>query len=149
MEVGGGIMQREHLQLLLADVDEWNRWREQNSAVRPLLKAADLTGANLVFANLSHSDLRQANLTLADLKGADLRGADLRGANLVGARLIGVDLAGANICGADLGTAEDLTTEELEDAIGDENTKLPEGTLRPASWVQEHPAVYPNSARPN
>ena len=79
----------EHVATLRADVDEWNRWREEEPDIRPDLTGANLHGANLVMADLSYVLLRGADLTLADLKGADLRWADLRGANLVGAMLHG------------------------------------------------------------
>jgi hypothetical protein len=42
----------------------------------------------------------------------------------------------ANLQGADLRGAKGLTHEQLEQAIGDENTELPEGLHPPASWTQ-------------
>jgi hypothetical protein len=127
----------EHLAVLRADVDEWNRWRAENPHLRPDLSAANLSRANLVFADLSNANLRGADLTLADLKGADLRWADLRACNLVGARLIGTDFAGADVRGADLRTAEDLTAQQLEETVGDEATMLPDETPRPMSWMSD------------
>jgi uncharacterized protein YjbI with pentapeptide repeats len=127
----------EHLATLRADVDDWNRWRSENAAMRPDLTAAALAGTDLIFANLSHAVLRGADLTMANLKAADLRYADLRNANLVGARLIGTDLKGADLRGADLRTAEDLTSEQLGEAIGDEATLLPDDIARPLHWTSE------------
>jgi uncharacterized protein YjbI with pentapeptide repeats len=64
----------------------------------------------------------------ADLESAKLTGADLREADLSGA-----DLSGADLSGADLSTAS-LTQEEVEPAIGDENTQLPPDIKPPAHW---------------
>src|SRR5205807_2307589 len=80
------------LTLLQKSVQEWNRWRQENSDTRPELVGARLSGmnlqrvdlreANLSKANLSKADLSAANLSMADLSNADLSGADLRRANL-------------------------------------------------------------------
>jgi uncharacterized protein YjbI with pentapeptide repeats len=80
--------------------------------------SADLDSAKPVRANLFRADLMGANLTGANLTGADLREADLFGADL---------------SGADLSTAS-LTQEEVEPAIGDENTRLPAELNPPAHW---------------
>ena len=53
--------------------------------------------------------------------------------------LMGVDLAHANICRADLSTAEDLTEEQLSEAQGDVETKLPEDVHPPQNWVAKSP----------
>ncbi len=52
------------------------------------------------------------------------------------ANLQGADLWQANLQGANLQGAKGLTDEQLEQAIGDENTELPEGLHPPASWTQ-------------
>ena len=130
---------KEHFELLIRDVDAWNRWRADNPKVKPDLTYAVMRGANLPLANLSRAQLREADLVLANLRGADLRHADLSGANLVGARLTGVDLAHANICGADLSTAEDLTEEQLRETQGDVFTKLPEEMHAPKNWAGSEP----------
>jgi len=129
----------EHFELLMRDVDAWNRWRADNPKVKPNLAYAVMRGANLTLANLAGAQLREADLVLANLRGADLRHADLSGANLVGARLVGVDLAHANICGADLSTAEDLTEEQLRKTEGDTFTKLPEEMHVPPHWAGKNP----------
>ena len=129
----------EHFELLMRDVDAWNRWRADNPEVKPDLAYAVLRGANLPLANLAGAQLREADLVLANLRGADLRRADLSAANLVGARLMGVDLAHANICGADLSTAEDLTEEQLLETKGDSFTKLPEEIHMPQHWAAKDP----------
>lgn len=128
---------KEHFELVMRDVDAWNRWREENPRVTPDLSYAVMRGADLTLANLAGAQLCEADLVLANLRGADLRHADLRGANLVGARLMGVDLAHANICGADLSTAEDLTEEQLRHTHGDGQTKLPDGLHTPENWPRK------------
>jgi len=128
---------KEHFELVMRDVDAWNKWRDENPKEKPDLSFAVMRGADLTLANLSGAIFREADLVLANLRGADLRHADLRGANLVGARLMGVDLTQANICGADLSTAEDLTEEQLRHAHGDALTKLPEDLQAPANWPRK------------
>src|ERR1017187_4614377 len=103
---------KEHFELVMGDIDAWNKWREENPEEKP-------------------------DMSFAVMRGADLRHADLRGANLVGARLTGVDLAHANICGADLSTAEDLTEEQLRHTHGDALTKLPEELHAPENWPKK------------
>ncbi len=89
--------------------------RETNLTGASLSKAI-LTGANLSRAGLYEANLREANLYEANLTGADLYGANLREANLV--------------------ESQGLTQEQLEEALGDDNTKLPEGLHLPASWLE-------------
>jgi len=125
---------KEQFELLMHDVDAWNKWRADNPKMKPDLAYAVMRGANLTLANLAHAQLFEADLVLANLRGADLRHANLSGANLVGARLMGVDMANANICGADLSTAEDLTEEQLHHTHGDGLTKLPEELHAPENW---------------
>jgi uncharacterized protein YjbI with pentapeptide repeats len=116
------------------------------------LMSADLAWAHLWRANLSRADLSYANLSGADLSGADLSGADLTGANLSrrdpdyervygvdysdvseGANLSRAKLAQTTLSGADL-TGAILTQAQLEEAIGDERTRLPPHLNRPAHW---------------
>lgn len=82
----------EHLAILKQGVLVWNKWREENSNVKPDLSEADLSWAILMGAYLSYVRLR----------GADLSGADLRGANLNEANLSKADLDMANLSGSDL-----------------------------------------------
>src|SRR5829696_5677054 len=121
----------------------WNSWRGWDLSREPNLTRADLSGTNLSEANLSRADLSEAELMSADLESAkpvranlfraDLMRANLTGANLTGADLTQADLSGADLSGADLSTAR-LTQEEVEPAIGDENTRLPPDIKPPAHW---------------
>ena len=45
----GGMADREHVDLLAGDVDEWNRWRAEDREAVPDLAGAGLRGANLVW----------------------------------------------------------------------------------------------------
>src|ERR1017187_5816095 len=118
---------KDHFELLMRDVNAWNKWRDENPKEKPDLSFAVMRGADLMLANLSGAVLSEADLLLADL----------RGANLVAARLMGADLAHANICGADLSTAEDLTEEQLRHTHGDAQTRLPEDLHAPDNWPKK------------
>jgi uncharacterized protein YjbI with pentapeptide repeats len=80
------------------------------------LKKADLEGANLEKANLRGANLRWANLKKADFQGANLIRADLREANLDQTRLQG----------ANLKMAEGLTKKQIDEALVDDTTVLPD-----------------------
>jgi len=116
---------------------------------------ANLSGANLMATILTDAFLMEANLTDAELSGSFIDNTDLTGANLQNAKLIacnlkgakfskegpggkrifeanlkGADIRGAKIRGNDLKTilqkAVGLSKEQIESAIIDENTLLPE-----------------------
>jgi uncharacterized protein YjbI with pentapeptide repeats len=87
----------EHLSKLLAGVETWNKWREENRRVRPDLKEADLREANLAGADLRGASLQKADLHRANLSQANLRGAKLRDANLYEANFQKADLGGADL----------------------------------------------------
>lgn len=100
------------------------------------LRNASLYRTDLRRAYMEEADLRNANLGEADLRNADLLGADLRdanfdkallkGADLGGADLRGADLRGADLRGADLRGVKNATREQLERAITDITTKMPD-----------------------
>ena len=121
----------EHVKILKQGFEVWNKWRKENRGVSP-----DLSGANLSKARLSGTDLSGAILMRTNLRGAILRGVDLNGADLIRAdlrgaileeaNLSGADLREANLSGANIIGAESLTKEQIESAITDEDTKLPD-----------------------
>lgn len=85
---------------------------------------ADRVGAKLAGIDLRGADLRGALLIAVDLAGADLRWADV----------LGADLRDANVRGADLSAAIYLTQVQVNSAMGNAETKLPEGFDRPTHW---------------
>ena len=96
----------EQVKILKQGAETWNKWREENRDVKPDLYRADLSEANLSEANLIE--------------------ANLEGANLEGANFYRADLTGADLTGVDLREAKNLTQEQIDSAITDEDTKLPD-----------------------
>lgn len=74
---------------------------------RTFIRRVDLRGAVLVGANLSFADCSNANFSGADFRDAILNGTILKGANLTDVR--------------------NLTIGQIDCAIIDENTLLPDG----------------------
>ena len=77
----------------------------------------DVRGAYLRRTDLSHAKLERANLSRADFSNAILRDADFKNAILEGTILRGADLTGAR----------NLTKDQLQKAILDPKTRLPDG----------------------
>jgi hypothetical protein len=88
---------------------------------RAALPWADLSRANLSEANLSEAVLIRSNLSGAFLIRANLRETRLQGADLSGAILIRTNLSGA------LMTDTKVSQSQLDEACGDEKTRLPAG----------------------
>ena len=121
---------QSQVELLQRSVRKWNAMRKRAPSLQPDLPFAALSGAVLRKANLSGAALRGANLSRADLSGANLSGAAVGLANLSGADLRAADLSGTILSGA-----EALTQEQLEEANGDESTRLPSELKRPSHWI--------------
>jgi uncharacterized protein YjbI with pentapeptide repeats len=97
------------------------------------LRRARLFGANLRGAQITVVDFRSADLREADLSFADLReslgaGATLEKANLEGAELFGCRLSDVSLVGA-----TGVSSRQLEEAVLDELTSLPDGFATGAS----------------
>ncbi len=111
------------------------------------LSEADLDGAHLEGAVLFNTHLRKAQLTEANLEKADLmeanlERANLRGAHLEGAHLVLNDPLKGNVEGVFLMRTfqlitKNLTQEQIDEAIGDRNTKLPPHLKMPSHWLEE------------
>jgi uncharacterized protein YjbI with pentapeptide repeats len=104
------------------------------------LERADLSEAHLERAQLGIAHLEEAKLYKAHLEGAYLieaclEGASLSDADFSNACLLGAHLDKAQLYAADLSSAEKLTQEQIDVALGDAATKLPEGLTRPAHWT--------------
>ncbi len=108
------------------------------------LKGADLRDADAVGAFLANADLTLADLQRIFLTNANLQGADLRGANLEGAFLYYANLKGARLEGADFTDARGLTLEQLDEACGEDETRLPkylaDYQMEPCSESDEPPS---------
>ena len=102
----------EQVDLLLRDVEAWNRWREEHRGGKVDLSAANLNGANLTDTNLSGVNLSKANLIRANLSNANLTSAQLISTWLIGANLSNANLINANIIAAIL-TCADLSNTNL------------------------------------
>lgn len=85
-------------------------------AMRAAFRTCDLTGTSFVGA-----DLRGADFT-----GADLSDANFTNANLSGARLTRASMVSTNISGAVLVGTIGLSQDQLDSAIGDSGTAVPE-----------------------
>ncbi|HEX6109245.1 MAG TPA: pentapeptide repeat-containing protein [Ktedonobacteraceae bacterium] len=87
-------------------------------------RGAQLENANFYMADLAGASLTGANLTGANLAGANLTGADLRNAILIGANLLVADLNGAILNGANLLRTHNLTSEQINSAIYNCDTRI-------------------------
>lgn len=90
------------------------------------LQESSLYKADLQRAKLSEANLQEANLVESNLQGAKLSETNLQGANLVMTNLQGASLFGTNLKGACLRLVKNLTFEQLEGAIIDIRTILPD-----------------------
>jgi uncharacterized protein YjbI with pentapeptide repeats len=102
------------------NVQEFNKTREENSAILPTvnfsmenLHGAHIAGANLSSANLKRTDL--SGLTNTNLVSADLEGANLSKSNCNNTILEGANLSHANLTKANLSHAN-LTKANLSHA---------------------------------
>jgi uncharacterized protein YjbI with pentapeptide repeats len=89
-----------------------------------LTTSTDFTGAVFGRANLTDS-IVPGRLEALDFRFANLTRARLDRTTMINVKFYGADLTGADLSGADLSGAIDLGTSQLENAITDENTKLP------------------------
>ena len=64
----------EQLSLIRQGVEKWNLWKDQNTDNRPDLSQADLRETQLQKADLSNTNLNKAKLQFSNLKGANLKG---------------------------------------------------------------------------
>ncbi|MCE7030439.1 pentapeptide repeat-containing protein [Jiella avicenniae] len=92
----------------MSSIVDNGRTREPHrfSFVGTVLRTLDFTGVNLTAANLKRADARETIFVRVNFLNADLTDADLRGADLTGAR--------------------NLTIEQLQSAVIDETTRLPD-----------------------
>jgi hypothetical protein len=77
---------------------------------------------------------REEDRVRLDLQEANLRGADLEKAELQDAFFQDAFFQDANLLRAYLQGALYLTQAQIEDALGDKNTRLPERLPKPTTW---------------
>jgi uncharacterized protein YjbI with pentapeptide repeats len=102
------------------------------------LEVANLQSVSFMNALIVDTDLTGANLNKAEFDRAALDNTDLSGASLVGADisayLAGTCFIHADLRDADLEGASQLTNKQLQQAFGNQNTKLPDTWRRPDAW---------------
>jgi uncharacterized protein YjbI with pentapeptide repeats len=106
------------------------------------LKGRDFAGARLRQSDMSLSVFNHSTFAGADLRdvngygalftdvsfaGANLTNATLVGSYLQGANFRGAHLSGVNFSGAELDRARGLSQGQLDEACGDDATRLPPG----------------------
>jgi hypothetical protein len=169
-----------HVEALRRGPRSWNQWRTQNPSITPNLSGLALSAAerqmgpinggpmNFAFTRLRRASLRFATLTGANFEMADLSDADLSDARLDGAILSGADLSealleranfagaklgGANLAAANLKDARYLTQGQIDEALGDALTVLPDHLARPEGWggaaAQAMSELAPRNGAPN
>lgn len=126
------IVHRSKVNKLLKKTSDEFKHKFNKSNVNTLSKMKRIAGR----LNLIASDLKKINLVGQDLSGALLIAADLKGCDLSGCDLLGADLRDANICSADLSRSIYITQTQINSAIGNKDTKLPENIIRPTErWI--------------
>jgi hypothetical protein len=93
----------------------------ESSLLGPEKPGLSLQGANLREANLAGANLHEVNLERANLGWANLLEANLKEADLSGAFLQEI-------------TKERLTQTQIDEAVGNDATKLPDHLQRPPHW---------------
>jgi hypothetical protein len=127
-------------------------YKRRRNLERTDLRDSDIGKANLVSVWFYKADLRGAFIRGAHLADAAFREADLRDALFGGTEvfepaknLIGTDfgdaiLEGADLRRLDLTDAVGLTQSQIDQAYGDEGTRLPYGLRIPDHWLEERNA---------
>lgn len=90
------------------------------------LSGVTATGAVFAESELSRATLLGAKLTRCDLRHADLSSADLSASRLVECNLEGANLVGAILDNAQLHTCTGMTEIQLEGALTNNATRLPD-----------------------
>ncbi len=93
---------KQHLKILKKGVTAWNRWRDKERDVIPVLAGIELSHFNLDNINLNKADLRGAKLSNLSSNNASYRFADLRYAYLNQVSFCHSDLSYANISQAEV-----------------------------------------------
>jgi uncharacterized protein YjbI with pentapeptide repeats len=110
---------------LLVETSKMYRSDTQNKSNKKIIKKdVDFLGANLDGLNLQGEDFRGKLMIASNLRNSDMSKADF----------IGADLRDADLSGADLTDALFLTQSQINSAIGDIHTKIPNYLEKPGHW---------------
>ena len=125
-------------EIVLNDADLFRANLENAVLASAKLRRARLYGVNLAGAQITVVDFRKADLRDARLRNADLRESVGTGASLEGADLSGAELNLCNLSGCNLDGIRGLTSRQIERAIIDANTRVPEslGGQEPALSIE-------------
>lgn len=85
-------------------------------------------------ADFMGRDFKNHNMKGEDLSGAFLISANISGCNLDGCNLLGADIRDCDLRGADLRNTTFLTQRQINSAIGNNDTILPENIEMPLRW---------------
>lgn len=97
--------EREHVDLLLKSILEWNVWRKESPKIRPDLSGADLSsGAAIDRLGKPRGLYERCGRAYHDLSGANLKSADLKGADLRTLNFMHTSFAEADFRGARFGS---------------------------------------------
>jgi hypothetical protein len=102
----------------------------------PNNRRLDLSNTDIRGAKLEEANLQKAILFRANLQNVSLYKADLQEASLYQANFLGAILDDAKLHGAKLRQVQNLQQEQIETALGDSATVLPDNMERPAHWTQ-------------
>lgn len=97
----------------------------------------NMENAQCMNANLKKASMNRSNLSEAQFWDADLSGASLYESKLVDAHFIDTNLYGVNFRDTDLSKARFLTQDQINFAIGNKNTTLPNNIKMPEEWEKE------------
>jgi uncharacterized protein YjbI with pentapeptide repeats len=103
-------------------------WLDSNgeSGEKADLSSGILHQADLHKANLERADMKGARLSVSDLMGTNLKDADLSHADLWMSDMKDTVLEGTDLRGANLTEVTNLTSAQVESAITDDSTQLPD-----------------------
>jgi uncharacterized protein YjbI with pentapeptide repeats len=124
------------IQVDLRDVD-FSQVNLQKAKLQGNLSGANLSGADLRGVEIRNSKIGWANLQKIDFRGARLRELDMSNANLENADMreltfwnwviiAGANLKGTDFTGSHIVKARGLTCDQIQQAIIDKDTQLPD-----------------------
>src|SRR5215212_7318233 len=127
------------IRLFYADLTSANLKGTDSQENKFVLDNVNLRGVNLADADLEYISLTGTDLSNSHLVNTDFSNANLSDANFTYAYLSNVDLSGATLSGTDLSEVDlrndwGLTQEQIDEAKGDERTRLPDDLQRPENW---------------